>query len=343
MGLVILSVTTLKDSVSNAEKWVRRNLGCGIDHLIVVVDGPQPELEAMLGAHPHATVVRGDAEWYADAPSELLNDRQIVNAALTCRLLAGLPWAEWVFHLDGDEVALVDRADLAALGADCRAVRLSTLEAVGTLHPVGDPTSFKRRLGANELKLLTMLGAIPEPSNAVYFRGHRFGKPGVRPSLDHAIGVHHVIDREGNQVEPALAPGLRLLHYESFSGDEFVRKWSALLGSGGHLGQRGQRRSVAGSIRTLLGLGLGEAETRAFLYRLYERLCEDDVGLLERLGVLVEVDPDSRRREVASSAEGVDQLRRLLTAARDLPKRPFLPKAFSPEADAMVTRLQSGS
>jgi hypothetical protein len=175
----------------------------------------------------------------------------------------------------------------------------------------------------------------------VYFRGHRFGKPGVRPSLDHAIGVHHVIDRDGNQVKPAQAPGLRLLHYESVSGDEFVRKWSALLGSGGHIGQRGQRASVAGSIRTLLGLDLGKEVTQAYLYRLYQRLCEDDAALLERLGLLVEVDPDTRRRDVASSAQGVDQLRGLLTAARDLPKRAFLPKAFSPEADAMVARLQA--
>lgn len=339
---MIVSVTTLKDSVANAEKWVRRNLGGGIDHLVVFVDGPQPELEAMLEAHPHVSVVRADEAWYADAPSELLNDRQIVNAALTCRLLAGMPWAEWIFHLDGDEVAQIDRTELAALGPDVRAVRLGTLEAVGRLHPSGDPTSFKRRLGPDELQLLTLLGAIAEPSNAVYFRGHRFGKPGVRPTLDLAIGVHHVIDRDGAQVEPAQAPGLRLLHYESFSGDEFVRKWMALLGSGGHVGQRGHRATVAGSIRTLLGLGLGEDDTRAFLYRLYERLCEDDVELYDRLGLLVEVDPDAARREVESSDEGVAQLRALLQRARDVPKRAFLPKALSPEADAIVARLHSG-
>lgn len=339
---MILSVTTLKDSAANVEKWVRRNLAGGIDHMVVFVDGPQPEVEALLGAHPHVTAVRTDSAWYADAPHELLNDRQIVNAALTSRMLAGLPWAEWVFHVDGDEVAQVDRADLDALAPEVRAVRLSTLEAVGRLHPEADPTRFKRRLGRDELQLLTVLGAISEPSNAVYFRGHRFGKPGVRPTLDLAIGVHHVLDRAGQQLELAEAPGLRLLHYESFSGDEFVRKWLSLLGSGGHIGQRGHRATIADSIRTLLGLDLGEADTRLFLERLYQRLCEDDVTLLDRLGVLVEIDPDARDRAVDSSPEGVAALRALLDRAHGVAKLPFLPKHVGADVDRIVAGLQEG-
>jgi hypothetical protein len=339
---VILSVTTLKDSAANVEKWVRRNLAGGIDHMVVFLDGPQPEVEQLLDAHPHATGVVTDPQWYADAPCELLNDRQIVNAGLISRVLAGLPWAEWVFHLDGDEVAQVERAELASLPAQTRAVRLSTLEAVGRLHPEADPTKFKRRLSPDELQLLTLLGAIREPSNGVYFRGHRYGKPGLRPSLDLAIGVHHVIDREGKQVELTEAPGLRLLHYESFSGDEFVRKWMALLGSGGHVGQRGHRATVADSIRTLLGLGLDEDDTRAFLYRLYEQLGHDDVELLDRLGLLVEVDPDARPHTVEASPEGVEQLRTLLGRARGVGKLAFLPKHVSPQIDEVVAGLQQG-
>jgi hypothetical protein len=342
MALVILSVTTLKDSAANVEKWVRRNLNGGVDHMVVFLDGPQPEVEDLLEGHPHVTVLVADDDWYADAPCELLNDRQIVNAGLTCRLVAGMPWADWIFHLDGDEVAQIDRAGLDALGPEVRAVRLSTLEAVGQLHPAGDPTLFKRRLTSDELHLLTLLGAISRASNAVYFRGHRYGKPGLRPTLDLAIGVHHVIDRAGNQVEPAEAPGLRLLHYESFSGDEFVRKWTALLGSGGHVGQRGQRASTAGSIRTVLGLGLGEEDTRAFLYRLYEGLGHDDVELLRRLRLLVEVDPDAVRRTVESRPEAVAELRTLLERARGISKVGFLPKALAPGVDDVVAGLQRG-
>jgi hypothetical protein len=339
---VILSVTTLKDTRANVEKWVRRNLAGGIDHMIVFLDGPQPEVEDLLAAQPDVTGVVVEEDWYADAPSDLLNDRQIVNAGLTCRMLAGLPWAEWLFHLDGDEVAQIDRPELAALPPETRAVRLGTLEAVGRRHPQGDPTLFKRRLTRDELHLLTLLGAIPEPSNGAYFRGHRLGKPGLRPTLDFAIGVHNVIDRDAELVELAEAPGLRLLHYESFSGDEFVRKWMNLLGSGGHIGQRGHRAAVAGSIRGLLELGLDDQETQAVLYRIYDQLGSDDVELLARLGLLVDADPDAHPRPVESSPVGVRQLRVLLDRARDVPKLGFWPKRVASDIDGVVAGLQRG-
>jgi hypothetical protein len=339
---VILSVTTIKDSAANVEKWVRRNLAGGIDHLVVFVDGPQPEVEALLDAHPDVSAVRADAAWYADAPSVLLNDRQIINAALTSRLLAGMPWAEWLFHLDGDEVAQIDRAELDALGPEILGVRLRAVEAVGRLHPDRDPTLFKRRLTKGELHLLTTLGAISEPDNAAYFRGHTWGKPGLRPTLDRAIGVHHVVDRRAERAPLIEAPGLRLLHYESPSGDEFVRKWMALLGSGGHVGQRGARATMADSIRTLLSLDLDEDETRAFIYRLYERVGADDVDLLHGLGLLVEVDPDAHTRTVTSDQDGVRTLRSMLERAHDVPKIGFRPKDVADDIDAVVRGLQAG-
>ena len=53
---------------------------------------------------------------------------------------------------------------------------------------------FKRRLDQDELQLLHELGVIAEPKERSYFRGHIAGKPGLRPSPDLALGVHHVID-----------------------------------------------------------------------------------------------------------------------------------------------------
>jgi hypothetical protein len=335
-------MTTLKDTPANVEKWVRRNLAGGIDHMIVYLDGPQPEVAALLEAHPDVTAVHADAEWYADVPSELLNDRQILNAGLTSRLLAGLPWADWLFHVDGDEVAQIDRAALDAFPPETRAVRLGTLEAVGQLHPDGDPILFKRLQSRDELHLLTLLGAIREPSNGVHFRGHRLGKPGLRPTLELAIGVHNVIDRDAQQIELAVSPDLKLLHYESFSGDEFVRKWMNLLTSGGRVWQRGHRASVADSIRAVVDLELDEEVTRDLFYQLYERLGVDDVELLGRLGLLVEVDPDARRRTVESSALGVRQLRALLDRARGVPKLGFRPKHFEAHVDGVVAGLQQG-
>ena len=175
---VILSMTTLKDRPANVEKWLRRNLAGGIDHMIVYLDGPQPEVEALLEAHPHVTAVHADAEWYADAPAVLLNDRQILNAGLTSRLLAGLPWAEWLFHVDGDEVAQIDRAALDAFPPETRAVRLGTLEAVGQLHPDGDPILFKRLQTRDELHLLPCSARSGSPATASTSAAIAWANPG---------------------------------------------------------------------------------------------------------------------------------------------------------------------
>ncbi|HEY3528643.1 MAG TPA: glycosyltransferase family 2 protein [Nocardioides sp.] len=339
---MILSVTTLKDSAANVEKWVRRNLAGGIDHMVVFLDGPQPEVEALLEGHPHVTAVMADADWYQGVHSQGLNARQVVNAAVTSRLLGGMPWADWLFHLDGDEVARIDRTQLDALDPDARAVRLQTLEAVGRLRPERDPTLFKRLCSRDELRVITALGELAKPSNMRYFRGHTRGKSGVRPRPDLALGVHHVLDLEGERVERAEAPGLHVLHYESPSGEEFVRKWMALLSSGASVGQRGHRAAVAAAIRTLSRLDLDDEDRRSFLHRLYERHCADDVDLLQRLGVLVEVDADALQRSVDSSPEAVRQLRLLLERARPVQKRGFRPRGAARDIGDLVARLQEG-
>jgi glycosyl transferase family 2 len=194
---VILSVSTVKDAPGNVEKWVRRNLAGGIDHLVVCLDSPQPEVEDLLDAHPDVTAVRAHGDWFAGEPAEDLNERQVINAGLVSRLVAGMPWAEWLFHVDGDEVVQIDRDRLTALEPEVRAVRLRPVEAVSRWHTDGDPTLFKRLPTDDELAELVRLGVLTRPNRRLYFRGHVTGKPGVRPSLDLGIGLHKVLDRDG--------------------------------------------------------------------------------------------------------------------------------------------------
>jgi hypothetical protein len=335
-------VTTLKDSAANVEKWVRRNLAAGIDHMIVFLDAPQPEVEALLAERSEATVVRAYDEWFAHDGPLSLNDRQIINAGLTSRLLVGRPWADWLFHLDGDEVAQFDRDVLDDLSPDARVVRLQVLEAVSRMHPDGDPTLFKRLLTESELALVTALGVIDKPNNLVYFRGHSRGKPGLRPTPGLAIGVHHVLNEDGERLEPVVDERLRLLHYESYSGDEFVRKWTALLRSGGvPVAQRTHRAPMRDAIGALLELDLGAEETERFLTVLYERWAVDDVDTLSGLGLLVAADPDAAARSVpAPPAGSLDELRGLLDEARPVPKLPFLIRAVVPGADAATDELE---
>jgi hypothetical protein len=217
------------------------------------------------------------------------------------------------------------------------------MEAASRLHPVDDPTLFKRLLSRDELKLLHVLGLIEEPRQRAYFRGHMSGKPGVRPSPDLALGVHHVVSTESAQrVDTLKDPGLRLLHYESHNGDEFVRKWMALLSSGVDVAQHKKRAPVAASIAALLSLGLPEDQTAGLLEELYTRTALDDVETLTRLRLLVEVHPDEGERRPRPPERDVAQLRELLRRAADAPKRAFKPRAQNRRAPALIAKLQRG-
>lgn len=340
---MILSVSTVKDAPGNVEKWVRRNLAGGIDHLVVCLDSPQPEVEDLLDAHPDVTAVRAHGDWFAGEPAEDLNERQVINAGLVSRLVAGMPWAEWLFHVDGDEVVQIERDRLTALEPEVRAVRLRPVEAVSRWHTDGDPTLFKRLPTDDELEELVRLGVLTRPNRRLYFRGHVTGKPGVRPSLDLGIGLHKVLDRDGRPVSLVHRRGLRLLHYESPDGEEFMRKWTALLSSGAPVQHRGTRGRLSEALAALLASETDERKRKAEVRRIYDEWAADDVETLSRLGLLVEIDPDARPRTgPPPTDDDVRALRALLERAQEIPKLGFRAMFLRPDIDDVVTDLQRG-
>jgi hypothetical protein len=336
---VIVSVTTLKDSLANVRKLVSRNLNGGIDHLVVFLDAEQPEVEEFLAGHPDVTCVAAYGEWWDQRPDNL-NQRQSTNSALMSRVLDGYDWARWLVHIDGDEVARLDRAALGAVAPEWQAVRLEPLEAVARMHPDSDPVLFKRLLTEDELVLLRALGLVAKPTNRTYFRGHVVGKLAVRPSKTLSLTIHKAVTAEHEKV-PVLSDGRqRVLHYESPNGDEFVRKWVALLTSGNAVRQLGPRAPMARALDALLGLGLDEADTAHFVQVIYERHAVDDVEALDRLGFLVHTDADAplpAREPFPDAAK--QELRALVDRVRLEPKRAFRPSAPGPQAMRSVERV----
>ena len=235
-------------------------------------------------------------------------------------------WAEWVFHIDADEIVQIDRAALASAPESAGVVRLAPLEAVSQHHWDADPTLFKRLLDVYDLTLLHTLGVIDRAHNGAYFHGHVDGKSGVRPTLDLWLALHHVVDADKVEQEPWEHPGLRLLHYESFSGEEFVRKWTAILEAGPALNFRKGRDPTAVALRTLIGKGLTADQARPYLMRIFERTTEDDLTTLRDLGLLEEVDPRAGAHTPEAFPDGGrDSFLALIDGLRPMPKRDFHP------------------
>ena len=338
---MIVGTTTLKDTPANVRRFVENNLRNGVDHLFVYLDAPQPRVREFLEGHPHVTCIRTDADWWAgERPSEL-NIRQQINANVTKCLLSAFDWVSWVFHIDGDEVMLLDRDVLAGLDPSVRVVRLALRESVARLHADEPPTTFKRILRGWELRLLVALGVLDEAKNGVYFHGHVSGKVGIRPCTDLKLSVHHVREADGENVPAEKAPNLLLLHYESYSGDDFVRKWEALVTSGDYVNMRPNRDALGDALASLLRMDLAEEVRRRHLETLYRRFVEDDVETLQPLGLLEEHDPTRGTQEPRPFPEGgraaMESLLHALSAA---PKSAFaLDAEAGSEADALARAL----
>lgn len=288
------TATTVKDSPENVRFFVDANLASGVDHLFVFLDAPredgQAEVAALLDEHPHVTCVRaGKAWWDGDRPASL-NVRQRINANWVRTLLAPYDWAEWLFHVDGDEVAALDHEALAAVPAGVDAVWLTPWEAVSEWAPAGRPTRFKRLLEDPELNLLHVLGELPEPTNQAYFHGHVLGKSGVRPGSGLGLTLHEGVSADGVRQPRHEDPRLHVLHYDAPSGEEFVRKWTALT-SAGPARYRPSRQPAARALRALLTGDLPPATREKYLRRIYELTTRDDVETLAELQLLVDADP----------------------------------------------------
>ena len=344
---MLFTASTVKDALPNVQRFVAGNLAGGVDHMFVFLDAPgaedQREVRAWLEEQPHVTTVATDKDWWTgDRPGQL-NVRQRINVNLIKQVLSGLDWAEWLFHIDGDEIVQVDRAVLDTAPAEVPAVRLAPLEAVSRMHWDGDPTWFKTLLDDDDLALLHALGVIDRQGNGAYFHGHVEGKGGIRPRAKGWLTLHKAVDAAREPLEEFRHEALRLLHYESYSGEDFVRKWTAMVASGPTAGFRPARGNTAVALRALIGKNLSEEKARAYLMKLFERTTEDDFETLRDLGLLVEVDP-TRGGHVPREfpAGGREAMLSALDMLRDQPKRGFHPaRAREAEADGPVKARRS--
>lgn len=325
---MLFTASTIKDSPANVRFFVEANLASGVDHMFVFLDAPrdpgQHEIASALATHPHVTCVpTGRGTWWSDHRPTALNTRQRINANWVRSVLEPFAWAEWLFHIDGDEVACLDRAALDAVPTGTDAVRLQPLEAVSELHPPARPTRFKRLLDDADLNLLHVLGAIDAPTNQSFFHGHVMGKAGIRPQSGLALTLHDAISADGRPRELHEDPRLRLLHYDAVSGDEFIRKWSALAAAG-HARYRPSRAPTARALKSLISREMPQEVRDRYLRRIYELTTQDDTTLLGDLGLLEEVDPQRGTVTPQDFPDGATaQLAARVEQMRNLPKQEF--------------------
>ena len=333
-GRLVCAVSTVKDTLPRLQQYVARNLANGVDHLFVMLDTEEPETKAALDAHDHVTCIRTGRDWWQGERPTQLNHRQRINANAVSEALARSGVASWLFHIDADEVVRVDRERLDAVPASTRAVRLATREAVSQAVWEHPPTYFKRPLGRVPLGLLAELGVIESATNGAYFHGHFDGKSGVRPGTGAWLTLHDPIDDDRREVPQHSDDSFVVLHYESYSAEEFARKWQSLIEAGPDVKFRKGRQGTMAAVQALASLDLPRDVTDRYLLRIFERTTADDLEVLRDLRLVDEIDADAGTHVPVALAS--DQAGALSAAVREVsmaPKQRFRPPAVRPVKD----------
>ena len=165
---------------------------------------------------------------------------------------------------------------------------LAPLEALSQWEwPDDEVTVFKRLLTDEELNLLHLLGRLERPDNNAYFRGHTVGKAGLRVSSDAWLDIHRAVDDSRTPVDAHRAPWLQVLHYESHTLEEFIRKWSNHITSGHRLVARSERRRLASAMQAGGWRHWPDEVADEVRRELFAATALDDRTGLDRLGLLV--------------------------------------------------------
>lgn len=330
---MLLVVTLMRDSADGVHRFIDRNLRHGADGVVVFLDHGSDPVTVPEPLRDHVVLRRLDEAW-DPAAVRSLNGRQRVLANLAHHACARAGAVDWMFFIDGDEVALLDREVLASVPREYAVARLWPLESVSDPE-ASDRTLFKRLLTPGELEALVDRGLLERPSNGRYFHGHTSGKVGIRPGSAVRLKMHSAKSEDGEKVACYEDPRLRHLHLESWSFEEFVRKWEMLAGSGKPPGVLGRRRRILRAFLELQDLPPPRRVRRQ--RRLYDKFVREDAAALLDAGVLERVDPEAVTARPRSGpgdlAPIADQVDRLMT----LRPRMFLP---STPADALARVLQ---
>jgi hypothetical protein len=278
---MISLVATVKAAKPDLDRFVAYHLNTGVAHIYLFFDDPaDPALPAFAGMERVTATACTLEGWRAASirPQDGIEARQIhnANAAMTWARASG---AQWLLHLDSDELIYTPSDNLAAwldsrpLNID--AVIFPVLEAIPRAlargHPFQACLLFKTipRSDVARLRLAARLGCR-RALRYGYFRGHIAGKTASRVRADvDDVGIHFPTRAAGPPLRVETAGDAYVLHYDGCTFEAWRQKWARRRdGTGLARNMRPERRRQFDDFLVAADTG-----SRAALEREFRRQC----------------------------------------------------------------------
>ncbi len=304
--------------------FVASHLQAGASEIHMCMDVANPEFEAMVADKPQIRIWNLDESfWVAHNGghrSPDLFERQLVVA----RVVFGHAGCDWLLHIDTDEYLIRVPALVKFLSDQppaVTAVKIFNAERVylrgaRERHVLGG--LFRKPFRKDEVDRVNAI--YGEDAGFLYrgFSGYAFGKCCFRVGADVTPGVHRPVPRDGELDNSGVAhfPRVALLHFDTFTRNQWLRKMAEKVNKGMLVGKfnPGRKRQIEAAIASQddpKKLGAIHDATRALTLGQFVKL------VLARKLLAVRLRPDAALRahwpniKVDLSPAGIDAAQQL--------------------------------
>lgn len=279
-------VSTIKAPLADILRFAAHHLDLGAHRLFLYLDDPDPEVEAILRAHPKIRVRLCDDAYWRAAPNgrpKKHQPRQTYNAS---QCYAKAQDVTWLAHIDVDEFLWPQdsvAAHLAALPEAIQTARLRPLEQLSD-----SDTAYKGFIpsGPERDRITARLYPTYGPFLKGGFLSHVAGKLFVRTGMtDIQFRIHNVFQGDDMNPGPAELPPVRLLHHHAPSWEAWQQSLAFRRAKGSYRAELTPNRPREhGGVKMhelfqMLEAEGGAAAIRAF----FDEVCADSPDLRARL------------------------------------------------------------
>lgn len=260
-------VSTMREQPEIIAAFVAHHLTLDVQELMIFLDGPDPEVEAMLAGLPRCRVTICNDQYWQDVQAcerpQNVVQRQKKNYNLARK------WAssDWLVHIDSDEFLMTTgslSAELAAIGPETDLVRIRNLER---FMPEGAVSSHIYQGLFRDQIIDRKLGRAIYGDSARLLNngltGYKRGKTATRVSSTQNFGLHAPKTEDDENDTAHSSVSTQLLHFDGFTPLHWVSKLLKRFARGQTKGSKARQQQMN---------FLSEASTGAERVSLYQKL-----------------------------------------------------------------------
>ncbi|MBB3953428.1 glycosyltransferase family 2 protein [Novosphingobium sediminicola] len=288
MGTQVWLASTVRPVGDEMGRFVRFHRSMGFSRQILFFDDPDDSWAQGLQNQPDVTVIACDAaHWRAltGRKPELIDLRQIANANLALDM-ARREGADWLAHIDSDELVLTDGRPIGAIleAMEQDVARFALREAIAP--PGVAPHAFASDWFRISIPAADIPARVPQHLRVGerWLRGHIASKVAVRvASPVQRLAIHHV---EAPELPVGEPEGTLLLHFNCITLERWRALWNRRRDGTGTTPYGGGHRWIQGhEAWRVLGDAIAEEEAYDRFHRLSPEVLAwaQKEGLAERI------------------------------------------------------------